>query len=266
MSLAVSGPSFSPPIPHPSLDDVLTRGDIWRGDRLATAGEVLSTGYALLDAALPGGGWPGGSLVDVMQASAGIGELQLLLPALARLTACDQWAVLQAPPWQVFAPAWQAGGVRLSRLVVFRPEQLKKPADQLWAAEQILRAGSVGIALLWLPRATTAAHLRRLQVAAEAGGCTGFFLQDESRLAHPSAAPLRLRLEAHVDGLLIHVVKRRGAPLARPLLLPLTPAGSRCVAAAALAPELSSSSSSSSSSSWASGHALARARFPQATA
>lgn len=248
------------PIAHASLADVLTRGDIWRGDHLAHPGTVLPTGYALLDAALPGGGWPCGNLVDLMHGRAGIGELALLFPALASLTARDEWAVLQAPPWSVFAPAWQAGGVRLSRLVVLDPEPPQKSADLLWAAEQILRAGSVGMALLWLPRATTPAHLRRLQVAAEAGGAIGFFLQDESRLNQPSAAPLRLRLETHADGLAVHVVKRRGVPLAHPLFLPLNPT---VASRAGLATPVSDSALSFFS---ASGHALARPRLSQTAA
>jgi cell division inhibitor SulA/protein ImuA len=215
------------------LDGVLARGDVWRGDRLAGGPAARPSGFPALDAELPGGGWPGGALVDLMHARPGIGELALLLPAIAAATAADEWAFLLAPPYRVFALAWQAAGVRLSRLVVLDPAEAGAPrcaGDALWAAEQVLRAGSAAVALLWLPRTTTAEQVRRLQVAAEAGGCTGFFLQDEARLAQPSAAPLRLRLAAHhpagrlpfaSDALDVQVVKRRGAPLAQPVVLSL---------------------------------------------
>jgi len=214
--------------PIGALAALLERTDIWTGERLAVAGESLTTAYPALDAELPGGGWPRGALVDVMHERPGIGELALLLPALAALTQKDEWVLLLAPPQPVFAPAWRAAGVNLARLIVIDPQQ--GPArlinnDLLWSAEQVLRAGSVAAALLWLPRSTDSAQLRRLQLAAETGGTLAFLLQDARRLAAASPAPLRLRLEAgrgdDGDGaLLVHLVKRRGAPLDRPIRLP----------------------------------------------
>ena len=206
------------------LAAVLQRRDVWIGDRLAVSYDTLSSGFSALDAVLPGGGWPRGALVDLMHARRGIGELAIVLPALAALTMQDEWVLLQAPPQPVFAPAWRAAGVRLPRLIVVDalPENTRLAAgDTLWAAEQILRAGSIGAALLWLSHGTTAAQLRRLQVAAEAGGTLAFLLQDESRLAAASPAPLRLRLEAQDNSLVVHLIKRRGAPLGRPVRLSL---------------------------------------------
>ena len=222
---AAPAPPVSFPLPLSPLAAVLQRRDVWLGDRLVASHDTLSSGYSALDAVLPGGGWPRGALVELMHARRGIGELALVLPALAALTAQDEWVALQAPPQPVFAPAWRAAGVQLSRLIVVDalPEMTRlATGDTLWAAEQILRAGSVGAALLWLPRGTTAAQLRRLQVAAEAGGTLAFLMQDESRLAAASPAPLRLRLEAQDDGLVVHLIKRRGAPLGRPICLSLT--------------------------------------------
>ena len=203
----------------PGLAGVFARGDVWRGDRLAGAGPAQPSGHPALDAELPGGGWPAGALVDVLHARPGIGELALLLPAVAAATARDEWVFLQAPPFRVFAPAWQAAGVRLSCLVVLDPAGMKSAADELWAAEQVLRSGAVSIALLWLPRSATPEQMRRLQVAAESGGATGFVLQDESRLAQASPAPLRLRLGTAGGGPVVHVFKRRGAPLSQPVRL-----------------------------------------------
>ena len=50
----------------------------------AGAGLAQPSGYAALDAALPGGGWPEAALVEVLLAADGLGELSLLLPTLAR--------------------------------------------------------------------------------------------------------------------------------------------------------------------------------------
>src|SRR4051812_39379662 len=44
-----------------------------------------STGFADFDALLPGGGWPVGAITELMPETYGIGELSLLLPALAKL-------------------------------------------------------------------------------------------------------------------------------------------------------------------------------------
>src|SRR5258706_14910581 len=58
---------------------------IWRADEVAgAAAPGLSTGHPALDAELPGGGWPAGQLIELLLEHAGVGELSLLAPALAR--------------------------------------------------------------------------------------------------------------------------------------------------------------------------------------
>lgn len=204
----------------------LRRPDLWTGERLAVAGETLSSGYPALDAQLPGGGWPRGALVELLAERPGIGELALLLPALAALTGRDEWiAVLRpADAPRLHAPAWQAAGIHLARLVVVElpaGDSRLAVGDAWWAAEQMLRAGSVAAALLWLPCQDNSARLRRLQVAAEAGGTLAFLFGACGRQANASPAPLRLRLAASSDGLSVFFLKRRGAPLIRPVVLPV---------------------------------------------
>ena len=71
-----------------ALADVLARGDVWRGDTLATLPEsAIPSGHAELDAELPGGGWPRGNLTEILVDRSSVGEMSLLLPALARLSA-----------------------------------------------------------------------------------------------------------------------------------------------------------------------------------
>ena len=90
-----------------ALDLVLRNPAIWRGDQYAkVAIESIPTGFAELDAQLPGGGWPRAALTELLANQCGIGELRLLLPALARLSQDDKWLVLVAPPHRPFAPGF----------------------------------------------------------------------------------------------------------------------------------------------------------------
>lgn len=174
------------------------------------------TGYAALDAELPGGGWPVGGLAEAFCHTEGIGELQIVLPALVALTAAGHRVAWLAPPHLPYAPALRAAGVHLEQLTVIRAPGRR---DALWAAEQALRARSFQALLLWLPRASYA-ELRRLAVAAQAG--PGFVLafRPPEAACESSPAVLRLTLEAAspetMGQLAVRILKRRGLPLAAP--------------------------------------------------
>ncbi|MCA1938581.1 MAG: SOS cell division inhibitor, partial [Dechloromonas sp.] len=115
-----------------SLAAVLARGDIWRGDALpGLAAGTIASGYAELDAELPGAGWPRGNLTEILVDRSGIGEISLLLPALARLSGEGGRLALVAPPWLPHAPAWAAAGVAPERLLVIQPGK-----QGAWCVEQ----------------------------------------------------------------------------------------------------------------------------------
>src|SRR5215813_6629928 len=115
---------------------LLQRQSVWRGGAPSASGTpAVPTGFEALDAELPGGGWPGGGLVEVLCRSEGIGELQLILPALVALTAAGHRVAWLAPPHLPYAPALRAAGVRLEHLTVVRAPGRR---DALWAAEQAL--------------------------------------------------------------------------------------------------------------------------------
>src|SRR5687767_10837063 len=104
-------------MPSP-LDIVLQHPAIWRGNQYAKViVESIPTGFAALDAQLPGEGWPRAALTELLASQQGIGELRLLAPALARLSQEERWLVLIAPPHRPYAPGFEARGVNLSRLV-----------------------------------------------------------------------------------------------------------------------------------------------------
>src|SRR5690606_40018000 len=100
-----------------------------------------------LDARLPHGGWPRRALSELLLPANGVGELALLLPTIARMTAAGGTVVLVAPPFIPYAPAWQAAGVDLAGLHVVDAS----PRDALWAQEQCLRSGACAAVLGWPP-------------------------------------------------------------------------------------------------------------------
>lgn len=192
-----------------ALDTLLQHPRIWRGERGSwTEDDHMASGFSALDRVLPGGGWPQGALTEVLLPHPGIGELQLLLPALRQLNQEQRWIALIAPPYIPYAPAWQAAGLDLSRLLWVRP---RTPVDQLWAMEQALHSGTCGAVITWPTTFPKFQQLRRLQLAAEASQAWAVVLEPLSAAAQTSPAALRLQLAPTDEGLAVHLLKRRGA-------------------------------------------------------
>lgn len=206
---------------HPALCGALERGEVRRGDAFAVApAPTLASGFPVLDAELPGGGWPRGALTELLVEHEGIGELGLLLPALAALGASARSILLLAPPHAAHAPAWTAAGLELPGLHLVFP---RSPRDALWAGVEALRCGGVAATLLWLDgfsrSGLPANSLRRLQVAAGEGGGVAFCFRPAAFAAQASPAPLRLRLQAAGRQLRVQLLKRRGPPARQDILL-----------------------------------------------
>ncbi|HXE39116.1 MAG TPA: translesion DNA synthesis-associated protein ImuA [Azonexus sp.] len=222
-------------MPSPlALAEVLARGDVWRGDTLASLPDAaIPSGYPELDAELPGGGWPRGNLTEILVDRSGLGEMSLLLPALARLSAAGGWLALVAPPWQPHAPAWAAAGLVPERLVVVQAGR------QLgWCLEQLLACGGFAGVLAWPDNGIDARTLRRLQVAVEGRPVFAGLWRSTVVAGVPSPAPLRLALSAADNGLAVRILKRRGRPASRPLVLSIPRPGrnQRVVAGPAFSP------------------------------
>ena len=189
---------------------------IWRGSELARGCPGIATGFAALDAKLPGGGWPCAALTEILPQHEGIGELRILGPALAQLAAQGKFIAWIAPPYLPYAPALAAAGIDLERVVIVKTA---RDGDSLWAAEQALRSAACGGVLAW-PRDIRFAQLRRLQLAAEDGRCLAVLFRHTQAAREPSPAVLRIALATSAGGLALSILKRRGAPLSRPILLP----------------------------------------------
>jgi hypothetical protein len=179
-----------------------------RNGREGPPPRIEPSGSASLDAVLPGGGWQSGTVVELMPVSDGIGELRLLMPALAKITHSERHVAMIAPPYIPFAPALLRHGLRLEHFWIIRAQSA---ADILWSAEQTLRCKSFGAVLTW-PSAIRDQEVRRLQLAAEAGNSIGFVYRSPAAARESSPAAVRLRLQTDAVGQLsIDIVKCRGA-------------------------------------------------------
>jgi cell division inhibitor SulA/protein ImuA len=186
------------------LESLLQHPAIWRGRSTAQV-SVVSSGFPALDQALPGGGWPSAGLVEILVSHIGVGELNVLLPALAALTRKEsaRWCAWVAPPFEPFAPALCAQGVVLERLFVARTDQ------PLWAFEQALISGACEAVLAWAPRAP-ARDIRRLQLAAEKGRALGVLFRPHAMARESSNAVLRVIVEPTEQGTRVTLLKSRG--------------------------------------------------------
>lgn len=203
-----------------SLNKLLENPRVWRGRNSTHTETGLSTGYKKLDRHLPGGGWPQQSLTEILVEQYGIGELQLLMPALARLSVDDPltpyaepgWIAWVAPPFQPYPPALQQWGIDLSHMLIVRP---KGDKEMLWCAEQALSSGTCAAVLLWPDQLDDQAS-RRLQLAAEKGNSWAIAFRPLAARSEPSAAALRIELQVGSSGMRLSIFKSRGG---RPAVL-----------------------------------------------
>lgn len=103
---------------------------VWRGTELeyrCTA--VRPTGWAELDAELPGGGWPEQSVVEILAAQPAMLEWRLLSPALQAVVQNGGQVVVVGPPRHPHLPGLQHMGLSDRQFVWVQAEQ---PAERLW--------------------------------------------------------------------------------------------------------------------------------------
>lgn len=198
-------------VPEIFVGAPLGRDRLWRYVRrgqgpLLQQHPVEATGFTALDRILPGGGWPVGALTELYPSTAGIGEFALLLPLMSRLTQAGRRVALIAPPYIPYSQALAWHGVKLDKLVLLQPE---RPADALWAMEQTLASKTIALAVGWPARAVDR-DVRRLQLAAEAGGACAVLYRPLRDAAQQSPAALRLRLAPNAYGLTVDLFKSRG--------------------------------------------------------
>jgi hypothetical protein len=231
------------------LPPVWRAGAMAGGGASAPAAPARPSGFAALDAELPGGGWPGTGLTEWLLAAPGGGEWALAAAAWARVAPGEPAVLLcAAPPFVPYMPALAAQGLAPGRLLVV-PADAAPGADAAWSAEQALRSGACAAVLWWSsewqrhprPDRGLSTTLRRLHLAAQEGATPLIALRPLAARAQASPAPLRLMLEPQAPGrLALTLFKRRGPPMAAPLVLtlPAVPPRWRREAQARLPPSL----------------------------
>ena len=216
-------PRFGPtgPLP-PELEQAVWRGiDLGRG-----ASPVLASGFAALDAELPGGGWPCQALSEILSLQPSVLEWRLVGPALRTVVASGGQVVAVGPPMIPHLAGLHHCGVDAEHFVWV---QANSPTERLWCTEQLIKSGACGALVAWLPQARPE-QIRRLQVCAQA--CRGpiFLFRPAAAQHETSAAPLRLVATIGLDWELhVQVLKRRGPPHDGVVRLPSIPGGLEAV-------------------------------------
>ena len=225
---ALDAPAFSPlsavtsaPTPRSLPRDI--EAALWRGDQIgAPQGATMPSGFAALDAELPGGGWPCNALTELLQPQPGVAEWRLLGDAVRRAVAAGRTLVVVAPPHAPHLPGLQHLGVDERHLVWVRAD---RPAERLWVTEQLIRANAAGLLLSWLPQARPE-QIRRLQLCAQSCDAPVFLCRPITAASEPSAAPLRVELRFGADWeLQLRLLKRKGPTHEGVLTLASVPGG-----------------------------------------
>ncbi len=210
-------PARPPPRPLPAH----IAESIWRGTELGGRNPTtVPTGYAALDAELPGGGWPTRSVTELLTAQATICEWRLLGPAIPKLTSERGRLYLVAPPKEPHVGGLAQLGLSVDQVVWI---DAASPADQIWTTEQVIKADPAGAILSWLPQARPE-QIRRLQVQAHGCEAPVFLLRPVTALRDASSAPLRISIALGTGWQLeVRIPKRRGASMDETLQLPAIP-------------------------------------------
>jgi protein ImuA len=163
------------------------------------AAVALPFGLSEIDAALPWQGLPLGALHEIENAGA-TGEdgaavtfLAGILARLARQASSGRRPVL----WCLQRPDLHVPGLALAGLDARRLVLLRAPneRDILWAMEEGLRSRALAAVVGEVEALSTPAS-RRLQLAAESAGVTGFVLHRQAGEGTASAAVTRWRVAA----------------------------------------------------------------------
>lgn len=192
-----------------ALNKLLNHPAIWQSARKGRALNASPTGFAALDNSLHAGGWVKGGLNELLCTQQGIGELQLLLPTLARISQAGQFCLLLSPPHTPYPPALQEAGVAAGRLLVV---DTPDTAEQLWCAEQALLSGATACVIAWFDNTQLqSAQLRKLLLAARQSSSLLFLYRSEAMAKNASPANLRLVINNNAHRQLnLEVLKQPG--------------------------------------------------------
>jgi protein ImuA len=178
---------------------------LWRANQLARQhGRTVDTGHATMNVELPGNGWPMAALVELLVQQPGIGELRLLAPALRAV--CKRSIALINPVHAPYSQGLEHAGIPTNKTLLLSG---KASSDLLWMAEQVLKAGTCGAAILWQQHIRPES-LRRLSLHAAASESLLYVIRPLAQTQDASPAALRIALRPSKNGVLLDVIKRKG--------------------------------------------------------
>ncbi len=179
---------------------------IWQGSQQRCYMLSMTSHYPVLDQALKIGGWPLNRLTELLLKQAHIGEIQLLLPAIAEAMQNGGWLFLINPPFVPYAPAWIKFGIAIERIRVVQSTQ---EGELAWACEQVMGNSAVACCLYWPVRDRLSNKvLKRLQLATAKGSQLNFIFRTQQAMSQSSPASLRLLIDLVDPSHLMNVKKR----------------------------------------------------------
>src|SRR5438093_13621072 len=107
---------------------------LWLGHQLGrNPDQAVASGFAMLDAQLPGGGWPRRALTELLLPHPGIGEIRLLAPSLVATQQAGRLVMLFDPPATLSATALAQLGFEVEELLIVNTRTRVIPGtDSLW--------------------------------------------------------------------------------------------------------------------------------------
>ena len=178
---------------------------IWKGkDHRTKTQPHVPSGFDALDERI--GGWPLGHLIEISPEQTGIGEISVLLPALAQLSRGTQRLLFVNPPYIPYAPSLFSKGVNISNILVVQTDKL---TEIVWAIEQASRSKSCSAIICWHTEANDQA-IRRYQLALENQKILGVLFTKPALRKKNNPAPWRVIVREAQSQTWIDIPKRRG--------------------------------------------------------
>ncbi len=190
--------------------------------------QIIASGLPALDDSLPDGGWRRGAVTEILSDPGDDSALKLVLPALATVSQEKKWLCWIGPPQFLDKFKLTNAGIDISRVLLVHP---RASTNGLWLVEQVLRAGTCSAVLTWMTggntgnpddNCETADYLARLQLAAEAGGSTGFVFRDQSYARQDSPVATRLLLKKQQQIIQLAVLKSQNTKITEPQILKIS--------------------------------------------
>lgn len=181
---------MSTPLRQQMIDDLSRKLRRWErfGVKRGRSERIVSTGIPPLDALLPEGGVPPGTIIECLSAATGSGSETLAMIVAGHVMGEQGVCVVIDRSGSFYPPAATLWVQELGRMLVVHPQSDR---DAVWALEQSLRCSGVAVVVCRLEKLSQQAW-RRLQLAGETGGGIGLVLRSAEQREGPSWAGVRL--------------------------------------------------------------------------